>query len=207
MVAIGTPFFVNWTAPRAPDLRATAPHGMKAHPHVQEPALVTATDPIRQRRRSPALALLLRQTHAYVSVFLTPAVLFLAITGSLQVYSFHEAHGAYTPPPILEKLGSVHKDQAFRGKPAHPPGPPKADKTGDAGKPAAPRPPRHDKQAGLPPSVAVLKAFTFAAGLSLAVTACLGLWMALKYTRRPGLCAVLFALGVVVPLATFALPS
>lgn len=154
-------------------------------------------DPARNKRRGPTLALVIRQIHAYVSVFLAPTVLFLAITGCLQVYSFHEDHGDYRAPPLIERLASLHKDQAIR-----------KDRPQKLGAPGQDRPakPRRDKQAGLPPSVVALKAFTFAAGLSLVLTALLGLWMAFKYTRRPRLSAALLVLGAIAPLLSFALP-
>ena len=158
---------------------------------------MTSTDPLRRQRRGPPPALLIRQIHAYISVFLAPTLLFLSVTGCLQVYSLHEAHANYAPPPILEKLASLHKDQAFRGKPPRPVG------AGPAH--AHPGPPR-DKQAGLPPSVVVLKAFVFAAGVSLIVSTGLGLWMAINYTRRPRLFGLLLLLGAVIPLLTFVLP-
>jgi len=162
-----------------------------------EPAYVTSTDPLRPQRRGAPPALLIRQIHAYISVFLAPTILFLSVTGCLQVYSLHEAHGDYVPPPIIEKLASVHKDQVFRGKPPRPPRPAGAGHT---------HPPPHDDDDAPKLSVVVLKAFMFAAGVSLIVSTGLGLWIALAYTRQPKLFGLLLALGTMIPLLTFALP-
>ncbi len=149
------------------------------------------------RVRRIALPLLIRQAHAYVSVLLAPTVLFLSITGCLQVYSLHEAHGDYAPPPVIEKMGMLHKKQVWQAKAKRPPSKPAAD--------AGPPQPRREA----PPSlkVAALKALFFAAGASLVLTALLGLWMAVKYTRRPIVCWVLLGLGTALPLLTFALPG
>jgi hypothetical protein len=56
----------------------------------------------------------LRTLHTYVGMLIAPSVLFFACTGIIQIFSLHEAHGGYTPPPIVVKLSSVHKDQVFR---------------------------------------------------------------------------------------------
>ena len=69
--------------------------------------------PVR-RGGSPALRMaLIRNIHSYVGLFIAPSVLFFAITGGLQLFKFHEAHGDYTPAPLVEKLGMLHKDQKF----------------------------------------------------------------------------------------------
>src|SRR3984957_7098169 len=70
------------------------------------------------RAISPALMMTVRQWHTYIGAFIAPSVLFFAFTGSLQLFSLHEAHGAYTPPAIVEALGHVHKDQVLEVKPA-----------------------------------------------------------------------------------------
>src|SRR5471032_677790 len=67
---------------------------------------------------SPSVMMTVRQIHTYIGAFIAPSVLFFAFTGSLQLFSLHEAHGAYTPPPIVEALGRVHKDQVLKQKPA-----------------------------------------------------------------------------------------
>jgi hypothetical protein len=55
----------------------------------------------------------LRQWHAYVGLFIAPSVLFFSLTGAIQIFNLHEAHGGYHPAVLLEKLSAVHKDQVF----------------------------------------------------------------------------------------------
>lgn len=55
----------------------------------------------------------IRRWHGYIGLFIGPSVLFFALTGAVQLFSLHEAHGSYQPPAIIEKLSSVHKDQVF----------------------------------------------------------------------------------------------
>jgi uncharacterized iron-regulated membrane protein len=55
----------------------------------------------------------IRTWHTYIGILIAPSVLFFAFTGSLQLFSLHEAHDSYKPPPVIEKLASVHKDQVF----------------------------------------------------------------------------------------------
>jgi hypothetical protein len=56
-----------------------------------------------------------RQIHLYLGVFTTPALLFFAITGALQTFSFHETTKGsdYKPPKILVELGQLHKKQTL----------------------------------------------------------------------------------------------
>ena len=48
--------------------------------------------------------LLLRQWHGYLGAFIAPSVIFFALTGALQLFNLHEAHGDYRPAPIVERL-------------------------------------------------------------------------------------------------------
>src|SRR5271156_5756759 len=57
--------------------------------------------------------MLIRQLHAYIGLFIAPSVLFFALTGALQLFDLHEAHGDYRPFALIEKLSSVHKGQVF----------------------------------------------------------------------------------------------
>ncbi len=58
----------------------------------------------------------IRIWHMYIGILIAPSVLFFALTGALQIFSLHEAHGSYVPPPLLEKLRRMHKDQVFARK-------------------------------------------------------------------------------------------
>lgn len=149
-------------------------------------------------RSNPALRLAaVRQWHSYIGAFIAPSVLFFALTGSLQLFSLHEAHGAYVPAPVIEKLGMLHKDQVFAAKPKRPPtanaGPVKA-------KPAEARPEKRTK-----PTTLALKWLFLAVAMGLVLSTCLGLWMGLLHNRRKGVILGLLAAGAVIPLALAAL--
>jgi hypothetical protein len=139
----------------------------------------------------------IRQWHSYIGLFIAPSVLFFALTGALQVFSLHEAHGLYEPFPLVEKLASVHKDQVFAMGHHDAPAP----TNGDAAKPAAPKPDADDDDDKTPPARLILKAFFLVVAVSLAVSTAFGLWMGLKYTRRKRLAWGLFVAGAVVPVA------
>lgn len=134
----------------------------------------------------------IRKWHSYIGLFIAPSVLFFSLTGGLQVFSLHEAHGDYLPFPLIEKLASVHKDQEF--KTGHHHAAPKP----DAGKPAAPK--ADDDDDKTPPKQLALKAFFLVVAVSLALSTAFGLWMGLKTTRRKALAWGLLLAGAVIPV-------
>jgi hypothetical protein len=145
----------------------------------------------------------LRQWHAYIGLFIAPSILFFAITGAIQIFSLHEAHGSYHPPVLLEKLGAVHKDQVFER--------PHEDKPhGDEPQPGAhpgAAPDEHPTDDDEKTSVATyaLKWFFTIVALGLTVSTCIGVWMGLTQTRRKttGWCCILA--GALIPLCLLAL--
>ncbi len=169
----------------------------------------------RGGRHPAAQAMLLRQLHAYLSAFVAPAVLFFALTGAVQLFSLHEAHGDYQPPPLIEKLGMVHKDQKFALKPKRRPalalGAPvlRHDAEPASG-------PTHDEGDWIAPAKAppadgprvrelALKWVFLAAALSLTASTLLGLWMGFTQNRRKWWLIVLFLAGAAIPVAILAL--
>lgn len=148
----------------------------------------------------------IRTLHTWLGMLIAPTVLFMAVTGILQIYNFHEARPGYTPPPLLEKLGRLHKDQVFapdhHGSPPglHPPAAgPKGASDADAG------PPPGEARHGPKPAVAWLKAVLTAVGAGLVVSTLLGLWMGLRDRAARGLNLVLLLVGIVVPAALAAM--
>ncbi len=143
----------------------------------------------RAAGRPPPLAMMVRQAHAYLSVLVAPTVLFFAFTGALQLFSLHEAHGDYRPPPLIEKLGSVHKDQRFAlGEHHRPPAPANA-------------PAHAEEEDATPIRELALKWLFLVASISLMTSTLLGLWMALTQTRRRGLLCLLLLAGAAAPVA------
>jgi uncharacterized iron-regulated membrane protein len=147
----------------------------------------------------------LRTLHTYLGMLIAPTVLFLAFTGLLQIYSLHEAHGGYTPPPLIEKLSSVHKDQVFRLGSHHDTPAPKS-----AARPSAPKPDGEGKSAepkGPKAAMRVLKAVFAAVAVGLATSTLIGIWMGLQQPLRRRTCAILLAVGTLVPAVLIALTA
>jgi len=138
--------------------------------------------------------LFIRQWHSYIGALIAPSVIFFALTGSLQLFSLHEAHGSYHPPPLIEELSSVHKDQIFR--PGHHHGPPGAEQH------AGPGMPLHagDKDDEPALHTFLLKCFFLIVALGLATSSLLGIWINLTRARGRLVNVSLLAAGTVIPL-------
>jgi hypothetical protein len=138
-----------------------------------------------------------RQLHTYIGLFIAPSIIFFALTGSLQLFNLHEAHGAYRPPPILERLGRVHKDQVFAPNDDDAGPPPAAKSDG-----AASAPPAHadhmDTSPGL--STYLLKWFFLFVALGLVASTGLGLWLGLTHVRHKRVGWILLVVGAAIPL-------
>jgi hypothetical protein len=139
----------------------------------------------------------LRILHTYVGFFIAPSVLFFALTGSLQLFSLHEAHGGYHPPALIAALGSVHKDQVLAAHHHHDDGAPPA----AAAPPAAPHADadHHDDDAPKLGTV-LLKWFFLAVALSLVGSTSVGLWIGLSLPKRRTGALTALAVGAIVPL-------
>jgi hypothetical protein len=138
-----------------------------------------------------------RQLHTYIGLFIAPSIIFFALSGSLQLFNLHESHGAYHPPPILERLGRVHKDQVFTldDDAGPPPGATKPDRAASA----APDHPDHmDTAPGLP--TYLLKWFFLAVALGLVVSTGLGLWLGLTHVRHKRIGWIILIAGAAIPV-------
>jgi hypothetical protein len=134
-----------------------------------------------------------------IGLFIAPSVLFFALTGAIQLFSLHEAHGNYQPPALVEKLSSVHKDQVFAFGDHHP----QADSEPDAGKPTADTGARvGTEKDGDEPAIStyLLKGFFLLVALSLAVSTAFGLWMGLTQTHRKRTHWLLVIAGSLIPV-------
>ena len=139
-----------------------------------------------------------RQIHLYLGIFLSPAILFFAITGALQTFSLHETtRGSdYKPPTWIVTLAQVHKKQTT-AVPARKLRPtdasPKSDKHADAGPPQAPQPPQKSQ---LP-----MKIFFLLVSAGLFVSTLTGIIMAYIYNRNKLVVTALLLAGILIPLA------
>jgi hypothetical protein len=140
-----------------------------------------------------------RQLHLYLGTFFAPAILFFAITGALQTFSFHERTrgSSYEPPVLLMKLAQLHKKQTLalgQKKPA----------PQDASRPAAAHPENRTetgetKPPSQPAATLLMKWFTFIMALGLVTTTLLGIYMSFKYNRDRRLVWGLLIAGAVLP--------
>lgn len=152
---------------------------------------------------------LVRQIHLYIGVFIAPALLFFALTGGLQVFSLHETtRGSdYKPPAWLVTLAQVHKKQtavvpvhkARSDADSHPATPAVA-ATGAASNPITPIQVKPEGQHDDARHAILLKIFFAFVALGLFVSTLIGLYMAYRYSRKPGLITVILAAGVLLPI-------
>jgi hypothetical protein len=141
----------------------------------------------------------IRRWHSYIGLFIAPSVLFFSLTGAVQIFSLHEAHGGYVPPALVEKLSSVHKDQVFAASDHDhaPPGPAAADTPAGGTEPHSAA--EDEEKTGLP--TLILKWFFLLVALCLALSTAFGLWMGLTQMRRKTFAWMLVAAGALIPLA------
>lgn len=140
--------------------------------------------------------LTLRTLHTYVGIFIAPTVLFFALTGSLQLFNLHEAHGSYHPLALIEQLGNLHKDQVLRSENKHEPPHHDADE-------AEHGPPHDDADHDHPaPGMATyaLKWFCLVVALGLAFAIGMGLCIGLSQPRRKRIGWSLLAAGAAIPV-------
>ena len=171
--------------------------------------------------KSVALLKFSRVFHLYSGVFITPALIFFAITGALQTFSFHETtRGSnYKPPAILVELGQLHKKQTLvvaERKPARPDtassappatqdplgdNPRKRDRAEqakpviDAPSQVAPAPVPQKVHNLLP-----MKIFFLLVSIGLFLSTLTGLYMSYKYVRNKLLVTLTLIAGIAVPL-------
>lgn len=140
----------------------------------------------------------IRRWHAYLGLLIAPSVLFFSLTGAVQLFNLHEAHGSYRPSPLIEKLSSVHKDQVF--EPGHhgPPAAEAVDGPPPAGASPGPGPHQEDDKAELPTTL--LKSYFLVVALALALSTAFGIWMGITQIRAPRLAWTLLIMGTVLPI-------
>jgi hypothetical protein len=149
-----------------------------------------------------------RKTHLYVGVFTAPAILFFALSGSLQTFSLHESTkgSSYKPPQWILVLAQIHKKQSAqvpqrkapeaKGSQKNPDSPPSTE-----AQPQQPVAPPAPPVAQARHSPIPLRFFFLIAGLSLFVSTGSGLYLAWKYRRDRVVIAVLLLAGIIVPIA------
>lgn len=146
----------------------------------------------RPARANPALRLaLIRRFHVWISVFVAPSLIFFAGTGALQTFRIPDQKDA---PVLLMKLARVHRDDVFALKPAKPK-PAEAPRKTAVAPPAKPAP---------NPATETAKYFFATVSIGMAISALLGLWMALAYGRDRRVVWILLIAGAAIPIAILA---
>ena len=126
----------------------------------------------------------LRSLHHYLGVFFAPAILFFAVSGAVQTFRLNEAPAA---PAWLGWIASVHKNQTVpRPRPAA---------GGPAQRPGGGRPAPGPRRSALP-----LKIFVVVMSAGLALSALLGIALALATPARRRGAAIMLALGTLLPV-------
>jgi hypothetical protein len=137
----------------------------------------------------------IRLWHTYIGILIAPTVIFFALTGALQIFSLHEAHGNYEPPVLIEKLSALHKDQVFAVK--HHDDEHEPESGNDAEHSHAPA---EDSPAL---GVTLLKWFCLFVALALATSTSLGLWIGLTHVQRKRTARWLLCAGIVLPVMLY----
>jgi uncharacterized iron-regulated membrane protein len=129
----------------------------------------------------------LRQLHFWLSLFFAPAIIFFALSGSMQALGFQDRTGAYQPPAWVGLVANVHKHGMLK----RPPKP--------MAQAARPSPPKAAKAAASPNPFLFFMAIL---GVILAASAGLGIWIAFvnRNGRRTALLLLLAGLSVPVLL-------
>jgi hypothetical protein len=174
-----------------------------------------------QEKSAMTATLTLRRWHTYIGLFTAPSVLFFSLTGAVQLFNLHEAHGHYRPTPLIQKLSAVHKDQVYELPHEHD----QADE-GAAGKVTdergtegpAPEAARSgqgpggaggDQHGDKPADAAddepaaatlVLKFFFLFVALALCLSTSFGIWIGVVQTRQPRTAWTLLISGTLIPI-------
>lgn len=153
----------------------------------------------RRRARPKNWARVVRQLHLYLGTFFAPAILFFAISGALQTFSWHERTpgDTYQPPVWIQKMAQLHKKQTAVLPVRRP-----ASNAPETGVHALH--PEQQTKPVMPLGTLLQKCFVLLMSIGLVFTTILGLYMALKFNpRTPAIWIALF-MGALLP-ATFAL--
>jgi hypothetical protein len=111
----------------------------------------------------------LRRFHLYLGCVFAPVLIFFAVSGSWQLFNWHEStrDHTYTAPRALAVLSNIHKEGHVPPTPNRRPTP--------------------------------LRYFLFAAAVGLVTTTVLGVIMAYRFSQRPLVATISLLAGIIVP--------
>lgn len=165
---------------------------------------LVSTAPLKKRKSRTTLRLF-RKIHLYFGLFISPALLFFALTGAVQTLSLHEAAGSsYKPPAWLAELGQLHKKQttvmpvrkAPEGGGGHEGG---RGEHGDRVTAQSSAPQQPQTLIGKQMQHLPMKIFFLLVSLGLFTSTVTGIYMSYKYDRNTALVTGVLLAGVVVP--------
>jgi uncharacterized iron-regulated membrane protein len=112
---------------------------------------------------------LLRTLHLYLGCLFGPTLIFFAVTGSWQLFNWHEStkNHSYTAPRALAALSNLHKETHLPSTPAR--------------------------------KFTPLRYFIAAAAVGLVISTVLGMIMAYRFSRRPLVATICLLSGIFVP--------
>ena len=161
-----------------------------------------------------------RLIHLYFGVFITPALLFFALTGAIQSFGLHETnrdHPNYKPAHWIAVLAQIHKKQVA-AVPVRKPQPKAAELTPNSAA-ATPEPHPHRDHSSESPTLAAqpapaapvptsaephhnpvpLRVFFVLVCLGLFSSTATGLYMTYQYTRNRRLITLTLLAGTILP--------
>jgi hypothetical protein len=155
-----------------------------------------------------------RLTHLYIGVFISPAVIFFALTGAFQTLQLQlpSKDGHYKPAKYLQVLAQIHKNQTplLKAKPAVEPAvtPVKAQNASAKPKKDASADDSESKSSATPATstpepnhpILPLKIFFLLVSLSLIVSTVSGIYMTYKYRRDRLLVGGILLAGIILPV-------
>lgn len=151
--------------------------------------------PVRKKTSATTLRLV-RKTHLYFGLFISPALLFFAFTGAVQTLNLHEVLGSYKPPMLVARLAQVHKTQTLAFPAGKGPKGSDVQKAGAGSKAQQPAVTLEGKQRLHLP----MKIFFLVVALGLLTSTITGVYMAYKYERNKLLVTGALVAGVVLPM-------
>jgi uncharacterized iron-regulated membrane protein len=112
---------------------------------------------------------LLRTLHLYLGCLFAPTLIFFAVTGSWQLFNWHEStkNHSYTAPRALAALSNLHKETHLPSTPAR--------------------------------KFTPLRYFIAAAAVGLVISTVLGVIMAYRFSRRPLVATICLLGGILLP--------
>jgi hypothetical protein len=114
--------------------------------------------------------LFLRRLHLYLGCLFAPMLIFFAVTGSWQIFNWHQSDkdpNGYKAPRVLAELSVIHKDAHLPSK---------------------------DIRRRTP-----LRYFMFAVAVGLVISTIIGVIMAYRFSRQPLVATICLALGIFLP--------